>query len=263
MPVYLFAIGLLVGLGVALVLAVFVGRTQIRKAREAERRARAAERLAEVGAMTSGLAHEITTPLSTIGLNAKLLAESVHELDAPEDDRARIERRLDSLRRETERLSGILQDFLEFAGELRLQPAPCDLNALVEDLADFFLPQAERAGVRLRSQLAEGPLLASIDEPQVKQAVLNLMLNAVQAMQPGSGAAEDGAAGGELLIRTESRRSASGVREVVVHVADTGPGMEAETVGRIFEPYFTTKASGTGLGLPTTRRIVEALGGGL
>jgi signal transduction histidine kinase len=92
--------------------------------------------------------------------------------------------------------------------------------------------------------------------PQVKQAVLNLMLNAVQAM---SGSAADRPR--ELILRTAAVRSKDGRDEVELHVIDTGPGIDSATRERLFKPYFTTKAGGTGLGLATTRRIIEAHGG--
>ncbi|MEL7473204.1 MAG: histidine kinase dimerization/phospho-acceptor domain-containing protein, partial [Planctomycetota bacterium] len=154
----------------------------LRRQRAAERDAAAARRLADLGAMTAGLAHEIKNPLSTLGLNAQLLNEAVGDLDVDPDDRASLSRRADVLVRETERLRGILGDFLEFARTPGLELSRGDLNAVVDELIDFYLPQAERAGVRLRADLSPEPLLASVDAPQLKQAVLNLMLNATQAM---------------------------------------------------------------------------------
>ena len=263
-----FAIGLLVGLTAA----VFATRWQVRRslAKQAAlaRRAQAAERLAEIGAMTSGLAHEIKNPLSTIGLNAQLLAEGIEELPGEgtelRDARQRLTRRVLTLRREVERLRGILTDFLNYAGELRLDRHEHDVNQLVEELADFVLPQAQRQGVRLRTDLTAGPLSARVDGPQLKQAMLNLMLNALQAMGSAS-AGSGGAAGGasqELILRTQASGTPT-EPSIAIHVIDTGPGIAPEVLPRIFTPYFTTKAGGTGLGLPTTRRIVEAHGGRL
>lgn len=247
-------LGAALGVSVAALLARVQIRRSLAKARGAERRARAAERLAELGAMTGGLAHEIKNPLSTISLNAQLLAEGVDDL--PEavpttaDDKHRLARRAASLRREVERLRGILTDFLTYAGELRLDAKPTDLNRVVDDLAEFFGPQAQQQGVRLRTDLAPGPLTANLDEGLLKQAVLNLMLNAVQAMV--------GSASRELILRTSSITEPDGQRAVQLHVIDTGPGISADVLPKLFTPYFTTKAGGSGLGLPTTRRIVEA-----
>lgn len=242
------------GLGVltAAIVARGVLRRQYQRIRRAERRALTAERLAESGAMASGLAHEIKNPLSTIGLNAQLLKEAIADLPIAEEMRQPMERRVKSLAREVERLGGILSDFLEYAGELRLELKPADVNPVVDELIDFFLPQAERHGVRVRAELSSQPLVASVDVPHLKQALLNLMLNAVQAMAEMP---EDKAR--ELIIRTERRGSPEGA-EVAVHVIDTGPGMPPEVASRIVEPYFSTKAGGTGLGVPIARRLVEA-----
>ncbi len=249
----------LAGLVVGVILASLHARRrateQLSKVRDAERRARAAERLAEIGSMTGGLAHEIKNPLSTIGLNAQLLAEGLAELNADASERARLIRRVNALTRETERLRGILTDFLDFAGEKKLSPAAADLNALVEELADFFHPQADKESIRLRTQAAGAPVVVRVDGPLVKQAVLNLMLNAVQAMA-GSDAPQR-----ELILRVDIDPEASPERFAHIRVIDTGPGMDAATRESVFRPYFTTKAGGTGLGLPTTRRIVEEHGG--
>lgn len=262
---------MLTGFGIGALTAVasasWVIRRHVRRVRAAERRARAAERLAEIGAMTGGLAHEIKNPLSTIGLNAQLLAEGVGELPISAEERGRLERRVAVLRREIDRLRGILTDFLQYAGTIRLDPRTSDLNAVVEELADFFLPQAEKHGVRLRSDLAPGPLKAPLDTPQLKQAILNLMLNAVQAMSQGPGDAPATGAGvadgapRELILKTARGISPEHRPVVVLHVIDTGPGIPPDTLPRVFEPYFTTRSGGTGLGLPTARRIIEAHGG--
>ncbi len=258
-------ISFLAGAGVAGVIARALVVRHMRRVRVAERRARAAEHLAQVGAMTGGLAHEIKNPLSTIGLNAQLLAEAIADAPLEGDERSRLMRRTDALRRESERLRGILTDFLSYAGELRLDRQATDLNQLVEELVDFFLPQAERHGVRLRADLAPGELVVDLDGPHVKQALLNLMLNALQAMRPDGEPSRDGdrPAPGDIILRTARAREEDGSPTAQVHVIDTGPGIPAETLGKVFEPYFTTKRGGTGLGLPTTRRIVEAHGGRL
>ncbi|QOJ01698.1 MAG: two-component sensor histidine kinase [Phycisphaeraceae bacterium] len=244
--------------GVALASAVWSRYTRrtLNRVRAAERRARAAERMAEVGAMTGGLAHEIKNPLSTIGLNAQLLGEAVGELNAPREEKDRLSRRVDALRREADRLRGILTDFLEYAGALRIDPQRSDLNAAVGEMVDFFMPQAERGGVKLVSEPAPGPLTAMVDVAAFKQALLNLMLNAVQAMgSSGRGVPR------LLTVRTRAGRDAEGRQASVVEVVDTGPGMPPEVLSKVFEPYFTTKPGGTGLGLPTTRRLIEAHGG--
>lgn len=273
-----------VALGIIAMLPVLriVLRRVERRARRAERRARDAERLAELGAMTGGLAHEIKNPLSTIGLNAQLLTEALADAELPSEQRERLLRRLDALSREVERLRGILTDFLQFAGRIRLDPQPLDLARLVDELSDFFHPQAARAGIVLRTQLPPQPLVVAVDEGLLKQALLNLMLNATQAMSadgapapapaPRAAQPEDrredasGAATAssplnpprELILRLESDE-----QEACIHVIDTGPGIAPEKIDDIFRPYVSLRSGGTGLGLPTAKRIVQEHGGEL
>lgn len=249
-------IGLLLGAGMGVVASRVIVRRAVARVRVAERRVRTAERLAEIGSMTGGLAHEIKNPLSTIGLNAQLLSEAVADLDLPEQDKGRLTRRVGALKLETERLRGILSDFLEYAGELRLAIAPVDVGTLLEELGDFFDPQARASGVRLRVEPPRPPVTARIDGPHVKQAMLNLMLNALSVMDHPEVTTRD------MILRGEACED-EGVPSVRLHVIDTGPGMTPETVDKIFRPYFTTRAGGTGLGLPTARRIAEAHGGRL
>jgi signal transduction histidine kinase len=252
--------GLMLGLALGILLTAAVAwwtiRRHLRRVRIAERRAKDAQRLAEIGAMTGGLAHEIKNPLSTIGLNAQLLAEGIEDLPVDAEVKGPLVRRMGALRREVDRLRGILADFLQYAGSPRLEPRPTDLNVVVDELVDFYAPQAEKQGVRLRADPSPGPLTANLDAPHVKQAVLNLMLNAVQAMAQSPPPRE-------LILKTHAGLDESRRPIVVLHVIDTGPGIPPEHADRVFEPYFTTKSGGSGLGLPTARRLIEAHGGTL
>lgn len=278
--VFTFLGGMLVCGILILPLLLFMRRDQDRRVRIARRRMDDAERLAELGTMTSGLAHEIKNPLSTLSLNAQLLAEEVADVQLPDEQRRRIIRRTESLRREADRLKGILTDFLQFAGRIRLDPEPRDLNVLIDELVDFFLPQALAAGVQLRTALPGRVCVAQVDSALFKQALLNLLLNAVQALETMP---QDSGRARELMIRLEparavapSRRrhaqaargdsSATGASPAGmhgIHVTDTGPGIAPEHLGRIFQPYFSTKKGGTGLGLATARRIIEEHRGSL
>ena len=252
-----FLLGVVGGAGAAALVARVAVRRAAARVRASERRARSAHRMAEIGSMTSGLAHEIKNPLSTLGLNAQLLGEAIDDLGIGEQERGRLARRVGSLRAETERLRGILEDFLEYAGELRLDPRPTDLNTLLDELGDFFHAQAESRGVRLHVRHAKTPLNATIDADHIKQAVLNLMLNAVAAMD------DPAIEQRELILRAETLPSEGAGPMVGLHVIDTGPGIDEDARERIFHPYFTTRRGGTGLGLATARRIVEAHGGRL
>jgi signal transduction histidine kinase len=256
-------LGLAIGVIIMLPIMRSLLRRAEKRARQAERRARDAERLAELGSMTGGLAHEIKNPLSTIGLNAQLLAESIGESELPEEQRDRLLRRLDALSREATRLRGILTDFLQFAGRMKLDPQPRDLVKIVDELSDFFHPQAQQAGVMLRTQLPPQAIVANVDEGLIKQALLNLMLNAVQAMGEHSAKAQATAGNSsprELILRVERN---SDDDEVCIHVIDTGPGIAADKIADIFRPYFSMRTGGTGLGLPTAQRIVQEHGGRL
>lgn len=285
---------ILLGFGLGLLLAALAAREilrrQLRAVRQAERRARASERLAEIGSMTGGLAHEIKNPLSTIGLNAQLLGEGIEDSELDPDTKRRLTTRVQALRRETERLRGILQDFLEFAGQMRLEARATDVGAIVTELVDFYLPEAERHGVRLRADIAPAPsgaaLIAHADAKLLKQALLNLMINATQAMAlPAVSASAaidangDRRAGprGDLILRaqpyidavhppatlTARKPDHSGTPMIAIHVIDTGPGIAPDVLAKVFQPYFTTKAGGSGLGLPTARRIIDEHGGRL
>tara|TARA_R110000737_G_scaffold2923_6_gene8627 strand:+ start:93462 stop:94298 length:837 start_codon:yes stop_codon:yes gene_type:complete len=250
-------IWIVLGCVIGAMLSAIVARVAVRRAearaRVFSKRARSAERLAEIGSMTSGLAHEIKNPLSTIGLNAQLLGEAIADLQIDEQEKGRMGRRVGALRGETDRLRGILEDFLEYAGELRLDLRPTELNDLIEQLGDFFHVQAQSSGVQIRLDPSPLPVTLEIDSNHIKQAVLNLMINAVNSMKDSS------ESGKELILRVSTDPSG----DASIHVIDTGPGISQEDQERIFHPYFTTRASGTGLGLPTARRIVEAHGGSL
>jgi len=245
-------LGALMGGAIAYILAGRRVRLSVAREQLAQRRAQAAEHLAEIGSMTGGLAHEIKNPLSTIGLNAQLLKEAIEDSAIDPAEKQRLVRRIEALGRETERLRGILEDFLEYAGELRLSLANASINQLVEELTDFFVPTAERAGVRLRVELPEHSPELRIDVYHLKQALLNLMLNAVNAME------QQGEETKDLILRVTSGMDEHEHPCVSIHVTDTGPGIEDETRSKIFRPYFTTRSGGTGLGLPTARRIIEA-----
>jgi signal transduction histidine kinase len=262
-------LGLGIGVLASIPVAAVWGRRTERRVRQLELRARAAERLAELGTLTGGLAHEIKNPLSTVGLNVQLLQEDVQDLsqdgglsESHHEGLGRVHRRLESLSRETHRLRDILEDFLRFAGRVELDTHPIDIHDMIGELIDFFEPQANEARINLRAQLSANPSTISADAGLLKQALLNLLINAVQAMTQARENDRPHGGADELIVRTESGRSAGG-GELRIHVTDTGPGMSQEVAGKVFQPYFSTKRGGTGLGLPTARRIIEEHGGHL
>src|SRR6478735_6043065 len=171
-----FVVGLLIGVIGCLAIACVVASRTMRRVLLLERRARDAERLAELGTLTGGLAHEIKNPLSTVQLNLQLLRE---DLDPDDPNHARVQRRLETVQKETSRLRDIVDDFLRYAGKIELHKQPVDVNAMLEDLVDFLTPQAQVQRVQLRLKRAEGPLVVPLDERHLKQTLLNLILNAM------------------------------------------------------------------------------------
>jgi signal transduction histidine kinase len=237
--------GLLAGLALAAGLGALLARALFRRVLRLQRRAKQAERLAELGTLTGGLAHEIKNPLSTVQLNLQLLQE---DLASQSLGHPRLVNRLDVAQRETSRLRDILDDFLRYAGRMELDRRPTDLGQLLEELADFFAPQAQLSRVRLRLKPTDDKVMARVDARLIKQAVLNLMLNATQAM--------DAHGGGDLILSVTRDPDCA-----VIDVVDTGPGIAPDVAERIFDAYFTMRKGGTGLGLATTRRIAEEHGG--
>ncbi|MDB5355831.1 MAG: signal transduction histidine kinase [Phycisphaerales bacterium] len=240
----LFVWGMLVGLLGGLAVAGAVGFGWYRRYERLQHRARQAERLAELGALTGGLAHEIKNPLSTVQLNLQLLRE---DIDPDNPAYSRLIGRLHTVQKETARLRETLDDFLRYAGKITLSPRLTDVYDLLEELVDFFSPQAQLQRVQLRVARPDGPIIVALDERLIKQAVLNLMINALQAMPEQ---------GGEIIL---SARREDG--RVVIEVTDTGNGIAHEALSRIFDAYYSTKRAGTGLGLAIARRVAEEHGG--
>lgn len=266
---FLFGIGLVAGALLAIPLASIAAKREAQRVRQSEQRARASDRLAELGTLTGGLAHEIKNPLSTIGLNAQLLQEDLREIGIqvadnpkPRDQIGRTQRRLESLSQEIQRLRDILEDFLRFAGRVKLDRVHTDLHELIDELVDFFTPQAHANKVHLRAQQSNEPAELAVDIGLLKQALLNLLINASQAMAEARHAQQPHGGCDELIIRTERSRS-DGQEEFLIHVTDTGPGIPQDQLDKVFHPYFSQKKNGTGLGLPTARRIIEEHGGTL
>ncbi len=205
------------------------------------------QRLETLGGMAAALAHEVRNPLSTMSVNLQLLAEDFAQPATPVEQRTLRRARL--LLGEVRRLDGLVADFLKLVRGYEIEPETVDLELLVADLLRFCEPENARLAVRARFLPDPAARFVLADPGLLRTALLNLVLNAQQAMAAG---------GGELLLETRARE-----RDVEVSVTDTGPGIPPELQERVFRPWFSTKEGGTGLGLPTARRIVEELGGEL
>ena len=194
--------------------------------------------------LTAGLAHEIKNPLSTITLNLQLLEEDWQEPQTPKERRTL--KRLQTLGRETRRLTRLLEDFLRYARTQDIEPTDCDLNAVLRDVLDFMAPQTARQRIETRAVLDPALPAVQADPQRIRQALLNLVLNARDAMPDG----------GELLVAT--RRDGDCVQ---IDITDTGVGVPDHHLGKLFNVYFSTKQGGSGLGLPAAQRIIELHGG--
>lgn len=211
------------------------------------------EQYAELAELAGGFIHEIKNRLSTLGLNLQLLAEDFEDPQTPRERRAldRVQR----LQSECGRLVDVSNDFLRFARVKDLELAPADLATVVEEMVDFFTPTARQANIDIKCYFPADLPQVCLDREMFKQALLNLMLNAEQAMPQG----------GEITLqalvepaRAGKKDAKAGPATVVLNFIDTGAGMNADVLTRVFKPFFSTRAGGTGLGLPTTRKIIEA-----
>ncbi|MBI3029822.1 MAG: hypothetical protein HYY64_09950 [Candidatus Rokubacteria bacterium] len=210
-----------------------------RQALEAEMTRR--ERLASLGDMAAALAHEIKNPLNAVSMGLQRLRVEFRPAEAPEYGRF-----LDLMQGEVRRLNAIVEQFLSLARPLPLKPERLRVEELLGELAALVEADARAGGVRVTLSVPPDLPHVVADRDHLKQVMLNLILNGLQAMPEG----------GTLTL--EAARARDGL---ALAVADTGPGIPPEALPRVFDPYFTTKAKGLGLGLAIARRIVEDHGG--
>ncbi|HRC58688.1 MAG TPA: ATP-binding protein, partial [Kofleriaceae bacterium] len=203
--------------------------------RRMEAHMRRAERLATVGQLAAGIAHEIRNPLASISGSVELLRQA---LQASEDDRSL----MTIVTREIERLNALITDLLDYANPRPMQPSTFDLATLLRETVQ--IAQQDRGEVELELH-ADGPLEITGDPSKLRQVIWNLVHNAKDAAREG---------GRHVTVRAQRSVASPGWLEVAV--ADDGPGMDPEVQKRIFDPFFTTKRKGTGLGLATCHGIV-------
>jgi two-component system, NtrC family, sensor histidine kinase HydH len=199
---------------------------------------------AELAELAGGFVHDLKNHLSTLRLNLQLLAEDFQEPQSQRERRA-LDRIL-RLQNECQRLVDISNEFLRFARVKDLDLTPANLAEVVEELTDFFGPMARATNIEIKSYIPADLPQVALNRDMFKQALLNLLLNAQQAM-PGGGEIT-------LLARAEPE-------DVLFELIDTGCGMSPEGLAKAFRPFYSTRSGGSGLGLPTTRKIIEAHGG--
>lgn len=205
------------------------------------------ERLAAIGKMAAHVTHEIRNPLSAMGLNVEMLEEELlREPEALGTRRAEVKSLLAAIAREVQRLEYLSEEYLRVARLPQPRMEAEDVVAAVRDIVEFARRDVERAGCTLELDLAPELPPALFDDAQLRQALLNLLRNAREAMPSG----------GPIDVRV----AAEGM-SVVIEVNDRGGGVPEAIRGRVFDPFFSTKGEGTGLGLAITRHIVEAHGG--
>ena len=201
-------------------------------------------RLAQWGALAGGLAHEIKNPLSTMNISLQLLQEDLRS--RPQVSSGKLLPRVDVLLDEVQRLQRIVADFLKLAKAPDLDRKERDANTLLEEIERFVAPELENQGVSLVTQLDRNARPVAVDQDLVRQALLNIIRNALQAMPDG----------GTLTVQSYAAEPAFRLEFI-----DTGAGMDEGVRARVFDGFFSTRPGGTGIGLAITRQIIQLHGG--
>jgi len=220
-------------------------RENIDREKQIEDRLRHAERLAALGRLVAGVAHEVRNPLATIRLRVQMVQKEGGSPRVGESCAIALE--------EIERLNGMVNRLLNFARPVRFQPEPTMLAKLAEQRLSRFAENAHGKGIEFKTDFPEDGALLPIDQSKMAQVFDNVIQNAIEAMTES---------GGTLWVSvTSMTKSVSGTDKVRVEFRDTGNGISSSMISRIFDPFFTTKPSGTGLGLSICHEFVRAHGG--
>ncbi len=208
---------------------------------EMEKRVREAERLAHIGQLTTSLAHEIRNPLSSVKMNIQILLK---KLDLDGNDK----RRMEIMAQEITRLERILKEMLDFARPVPLRLRPASVNEVVKRSLEVLEAKIKQKGLKVRRRLSKTIPKVLIDPDRLEQALINVLLNAIEVLP----------AGGRIEVST--RQASEDGRMIEAKVEDNGPGVAPEDLPYIFDPFFSKK-KGTGIGLTNVKKIVEAHGG--
>ena len=218
----------------------------ITKSRRTAQQTIESERLNALTLLAAGVAHEIGNPLNSLHIHLQLMERGVQKLD--DGAKAELQQSIDVARSEVNRLDSIVTQFLRAVRPSQPQLRPENVNTIVEEAVRFFTPEIQDRDIVVEQELRSDLPLLQLDRDQMKQAFYNVIKNSLEAMQRH----------GTLRIGTDLDDT-----HVFVRFVDTGSGMSAANLSRVFEPYFTTKPAGTGLGLLIVRRIVREHGGEL
>lgn len=214
-------------------------RAKTEELRRAQESLLQSEKLASIGLLASGVAHELNNPLTSILMNVNLLMEEV-------GDKPEYQKELKRINDDSLRCKRIIDDLRDFSRRHELEIGPCDLNEIVRNTLGLVKHETQLRGITIRQELASGIPLIACDRARIQQVLMNVFVNAIQSMSEG----------GHLTVKTAIRGNA-----VEIAVQDSGPGIPGEIRGKIFDPFFTTKEGGTGLGLSIVYRIMEEHGG--
>jgi signal transduction histidine kinase len=187
--------------------------------------------------LAAGLVHEIKNPLNTLSVNLQLIEEDLQNHHLEKD--LKISKKVRLLQKEVCRLENILSDFLRFAKKQKLHFEKCNINEIIDSVLDFIAPEVIQKSIRILKSFDANLPNCYLDRNVIKQALLNIILNAQQAI-------------GELIVRTNRNG-----KYILIDITDTGIGIPHDKMDKIFQVYYSTKETGTGLGLATTKRIIE------
>lgn len=203
-------------------------------------KARQAEKLALLGKMASIVAHDLRTPVSSLGMSLFSLKNKLDPSGTKYPELSLLE---DSI----VRLKESMENLLDFSRTMRMRFRECDINAVIKRVVEALALTHSRGGVQIEYKLRENMPKVNLDEAHIERAVTNLVINAIEASQ---------VKGGKVKVATDCNRD-----EILISVTDNGPGIPQEALERIFEPFYTTKDKGTGLGLVVVKKVAEAHGG--